>query len=214
MLAVAPRGRLSWIPNISGARMLRASLLQLSRKNKKKKKQKKSSRKNVIYRTERGFWTGDIFFTRTSRSKTRRRGRRKTRSLKFCWTFRLICRFNSTFQGRNFFKFLRRFFFLFLIISDRKKGRRRKREKWNKILRGRENEGENSRVRTANQAKCLFSFPQREEERGGGLGWRGEERRRNSQPCGPTGLDGKTQKPHGSSSLLLTTSRRGWGLAL
>lgn len=56
MLAVAPRGRLSWIPNISGARMLRASLLQLSRKNKeKKKKKKKSSRKNVIYRTERGF---------------------------------------------------------------------------------------------------------------------------------------------------------------
>lgn len=54
-----------------------------------------------------------------------------------------------------------------------------------------------------------FSFPQREEKRGGeeerkaASRWRDEERRRNSQPCGPTGLD---DKPPKTPRVFLSTS--------
>lgn len=221
MLAVAPRGRLSWIPNISGARMLRASLLQLSRKNKKKKKkQKKSSRKNVIYRTERGFWTGDIFFTRTSRSKTRRRGRRKTSSLKFCRTFRLICRFNSTFQGRNFFKFLRRFFFYSWSSVTEKKaggGGNEKREI-------KSSEDEKTRGRTAGSGRRIkqsvfFLFPK--ERRREEVGWDGGVRSGGetlspaapqdwtAKPKNPTGLPPCCWRHHGGGGAWPYKDRRG-----
>lgn len=223
MLAVAPRGRLSWIPNISGARTLWAALLQLSHKNKKKKKKKKkSSRKNVIYRTERGFWTGDIFFTRTSRYKTRRRGWRKMRSLKFCRTFSLICRFNSTFQDRkksSLQVFKKVFFYSWSSVTEKKAGGggNRKREI-------KSSEDEKTRGRTARSGRRIkqsvfFLFPKerRREEVGldGGMRSGGETlspaapQDWTPKPKNPTGLPPCCWRHHGGGGAWPYKERRG-----
>lgn len=124
MLAVAPRGRLSWIPNISGALTLRLPPPD-NHKNKttrEKEEEQKSSRekKAQLCRTDDEFFTNieniESKTTETERKQEEDEGMREEEEkeerseagvLFFCRSLCLFFRFNSTFhseQKKNLFQ--------------------------------------------------------------------------------------------------------------